>query len=121
MHELSVCHSIIQQAINLAEEHHADSIIKINLAIGPLAGVDMHLLQQAFPLASAGTLAEAALLKTEALPIRVKCQTCERESEAQMNKLVCAYCNDWHTQLVSGDEMLITSIELETCEEQQYV
>ena len=121
MHELSVCQSIIQQVISLADEHHAESIIKINLAIGPLAGIDMHLLQQAFPLASAGTLAASALLETEALPIRIKCQSCQRESEAEMNKLICAYCNDWHTQLISGDEMLITSVEFETCEEQQYV
>lgn len=121
MHELSICQSIIEQVINLADEHQADSVIKINLAIGPLAGVDMHLLKQAFPMASAGTLAATALLETEALPIRVKCQTCQRESEAQINKLICAYCNDWHTHLISGDEMLITSVEFETCEEQQYV
>ncbi|MCW8956113.1 MAG: hydrogenase maturation nickel metallochaperone HypA [Gammaproteobacteria bacterium] len=121
MHELSVCQSIIQQALKLADEYRAESIIKINLAIGPLAGIDTHLLKQAFPLASAGTLAETAGLETEALPIRVKCLSCQRESEAQMNRLICAYCNDWHTQLISGDEMLITSIEFETCEEQQYV
>jgi len=121
MHELSVCQSIIQQVVSLADEHDAESIIKINLAIGPLAGVDMHLLKQAFPLAAAGTLAETALLETETLTIRVKCQSCHRESEATMNKLICAHCNDWHTQLISGDEMLITSVEFETCEEQQYV
>lgn len=121
MHELSVCQSIIQQVLQLADEHQAESIININLAIGPLAGVDSRLLAQAFPLASAGTIAANAQLDTEALPIRIKCQSCDRESEAEMNKLVCPYCNDWHTQLISGDEMLITSIEFETCEEQQYV
>lgn len=121
MHELSVCQSIIRQVINLADDYHTDSIIKINLAIGPLSGIDIHLLELAFPFASAGTVAETARLETESLPIRVKCQTCQRESEALMNKLICAYCNDWHTQLISGDEMLITSIEFETCEENQYV
>lgn len=121
MHELSVCQSIIQQAIQLAQQHDAESIVKINLAIGPLAGIDTHLLQQAFPIASAGTFAETAQLDTEVLPIRIKCQSCQRESEAEMNKLICAFCNDWHTQLISGDEMLITSIEFETCEDQHYV
>lgn len=121
MHELSVCQSIVQQVIKLADDYQTNSINKINLSIGPLSGIDIQLLQHAFPIASAGTVAESALLETESLPIRIKCQTCQRESEAQMNKLICAYCNDWHTQLISGDEMLITRIEFDTPEDHQYV
>jgi hydrogenase nickel incorporation protein HypA/HybF len=116
MHELSVCQSIIQQAIEIAQKNHAFAINKIDLAIGPLAGIDAQLLAHAFPIASAGTLAETAELNTTLLPIKIKCQTCSLESDAQANRLICAHCGDWHTTLISGDEMLITSIELETTE-----
>lgn len=121
MHELSICQSIIEQAVTIAEQNHALAVARIDLAIGPLAGVEIQLLQQAFPLAAAGTLAENAQLNAETLPIRVRCLSCLKESDAQPNRLVCGHCQDWHTQLVSGDEMLIKSIELETEEDVNYV
>ena len=121
MHELSVCQSIITQAVDIAEQNSANTIVKIELAIGPLAGVEIELLKHAFPLASAGTLAEGAELVARALPLRVRCLSCFKESDAQPNRLLCSHCNDWHTQLISGDEMLIKSIELETEEDVNYV
>jgi len=121
MHELSVCQSIIQQAEGIAAQNRATAISRIALAIGPLAGVDISLLQHAFPLAAAGTLAANAELTAEVLPLRVRCLSCFRESEAAPNRLLCGHCNDWHTQVVSGDEMLIKSIELETEEDVNYV
>ncbi len=121
MHELSICQAIIKQAVTVARQHGARAISKIELAIGPLAGVDIQLLQHAFPLARAGTMAENAELHAEALPLRVRCLSCFRESEAQPNRLLCSHCNDWHTQIISGDEMLIKSVELETEEELNHV
>ncbi len=121
MHELSVCHSIVSQAIAIAKEHQAHSIAGISLAIGPLSGVDIHLLRQAFPFASVGTLAEDATLDAEPLPIRVRCTQCNNESDATPNNLVCSVCGNWQTQVISGDEMLITRIELEAPEERNYV
>ncbi|TNF35809.1 MAG: hydrogenase maturation nickel metallochaperone HypA [Gammaproteobacteria bacterium] len=121
MHELSICHSIVSQAIAIAREHQAQSIAGISIAIGPLSGVDIHLLEQAFPFASAGTLAEDAILDAEPLPLRIRCSQCQHETTASPNKLVCPACGSWHTQVISGDEMLITRIELEAPEERLYV
>lgn len=121
MHELSVCQSIIKQAVAIAEQNGAQAICRIELAIGPLAGVDIQLLQHAFPLASAGTLAQHAKLDAQALPLKVRCLSCFRESDVEPNRLLCAHCNDWHTQVISGDEMLIRSIELETEEDVNHV
>jgi hydrogenase nickel incorporation protein HypA/HybF len=86
----------------------------VKLQIGPLSGVEADLLRQAFPLASAGSVAEAAQLVIEKLPIRVRCESCGAETAAEPNKLVCGTCGDWHTRLLSGDEMLLASVELNT-------
>jgi hydrogenase nickel incorporation protein HypA/HybF len=29
-----------------------------------------------------------------------------------MNRLLCGACGDWHTQVISGDELLLESVEL---------
>ncbi|MCW9013513.1 MAG: hydrogenase maturation nickel metallochaperone HypA [Gammaproteobacteria bacterium] len=121
MHELSVCQSIVDQVVAIANNNHAQAICKIDLAIGPLAGIDIQLLEHAFPVASAGTLAEHAALATQQLPIKISCQSCKRESEARANHLVCSHCGDWHTTIISGDEMLITSVELDVKEDAHYV
>lgn len=112
MHELSVCQSMLNQVDHIAREHQADCVTKITLLIGPLSGIEPTLLQQAFPLASAGTVAEQASLIIESLPIRVTCQQCGQESEVTINKLTCQHCGDYQTRVISGDEMLLANLEL---------
>lgn len=114
MHELSVCQALIRQLQDIAREQRAAAVTSVTVQIGPLSGVEADLLRQAFPLASAGSVAETAQLVIEKLSIRVRCESCGAETAAEPNKLVCATCGDWHTRLVSGDEMLLASVELNT-------
>ena len=112
MHEFAVCQDMLQQIESIAAEEQAAAVDVVIVRIGPLSGIEAHLLSQAFPLAAAGTVAEKAELIVEALPIKVKCQLCGAETEAKANSLVCGECGDYHTQLLSGDEMLLASLEL---------
>jgi hydrogenase nickel incorporation protein HypA/HybF len=117
VHELSLCQGLIDQVESLARVHSARAVTRIDVQIGPLSGIEIPLLKQAFIFARAGTVADNAALETESLPVRVHCKTCSAESEAAPNRLICGYCGDWHTELISGDEMLLTSVELELEEE----
>ncbi|MGB5735490.1 MAG: hydrogenase maturation nickel metallochaperone HypA [Thiohalocapsa sp.] len=118
MHELSVCLSLLDQVERIAREHGADRVERILLRIGPLSGVEAPLLANAYPLAAAGTIAEHATLDIEPAPIRVKCTACGAETEAEPNRLICGACGDWHTRLVSGDEMLLANLELRVPDQQ---
>ena len=109
-----MCQALVSQAVNIARQHQATIVKTVIIRIGPLSGVEPDLLAQAFPLASAGTVAEASKLVIENLPIRVHCNSCGAESAAKANRLVCGQCGDWRTQLLSGDEMLLASVELES-------
>ena len=113
MHELSVCQSMLKQIEEIAHEHAAHAVSLVKVQIGPLSGVEPQLLAQAFPIAIAGTIAEGASLELESLPIRVRCRQCGAESQVETNRLVCRTCGHWDTQLLSGDEMLLASVELE--------
>ncbi len=113
MHELSVCLGLIGQVESIATEHNARAVDKIIVRIGPLSGVEIPLLRQAYTLACAGTIAENAELVTETQAVRVTCETCGVESDAQINRLVCGACGDYRTRLVSGDEMILESVELD--------
>lgn len=114
MHELAVCQDIISQVEQLAVEHQANAIHSITLEIGPLSGVESALLEAAFPIASTGTVAENALLEITTIPVMVSCNECFKQTEASPNKLICGECGSWKTRLVSGDEMLLKRVELDT-------
>ena len=113
MHELAICQSLMEQVESIANERDAKTVTSITIGIGPLSGVEFQLLKNAYPIASAGTVAEDAELIIEHLPIKVRCNQCGAESDALPNKLTCKQCGDWRTTLISGDEMMLMSLELE--------
>lgn len=113
MHELSVCMSLLEQVEAIASERTAARVTRIELDIGPLSGVESDLLQNAYPIAVAGTVAESAELVINETPVVVRCTGCGAESEASPNRLVCAACGDFRTRIASGDEMILRSVELE--------
>jgi hydrogenase nickel incorporation protein HypA/HybF len=85
MHELSVCLSLIEEVKRVAHQNGAGTVTRIIVKVGPLSGVEPDLLQNAYPLAAAGTIAENAELEIR-------------------------------TNLVSGDEMVLQSLELDDIE-----
>lgn len=113
MHELAVCQGLMGQLEDIATRERAERVVRIRLQIGPLSGVEPQLLSDAFPIAAAGTLADGAKLDIDTRPVKVRCLSCSAETDATPNQLVCAHCGDYRTQLISGDEMLLISVELE--------
>lgn len=112
MHELSLCHALMDELERTAAAHGAKRVSRVLLRLGPLSGAEASLLKSAFPIAAAGTLAEGAELEIEAQPIRIRCRSCGTESDATANRLLCGTCGDWNTTLVSGDELLLASVDL---------
>ena len=112
MHELSLCQSLLDQVEQIAREHGANRVDRILLKVGPLSGVEGSLLQHAYPLAAAGTIAAQAELVIEPSQIRVRCRQCEAETDATPNRLLCGACGSFETRLISGDELLLANLEL---------
>jgi hydrogenase nickel incorporation protein HypA/HybF len=117
MHELSICQALIAKVEGIVRAR-SGQVRCIRVGIGPLSGVEPRLLEDAYPLACAGTGAEGSQLAIEHMNIRVRCRTCNAESEAMPNRLTCGACGDWHTDLLSGDELLLLQIDLETDDDQ---
>ncbi len=113
MHELSLCYALLEQVERIAKQQQAERVVSIRLQIGPLAGIEPELLQRAFPLVIPGSLAAGAELVIEPLPLRIHCTTCEWEGEATPSHLRCPHCESLQTQVISGEEMLLASLELE--------
>lgn len=114
MHEMSVCLSLLRQVERIAAQHGASAVAKIHLKVGPLSGIEATLLRRAYPVAVAGTVAEDAELLIDTAEVIVRCTQCGDTSTVAPNRLLCAACGDFRTRVVSGDEMILESVELET-------
>jgi hydrogenase nickel incorporation protein HypA/HybF len=117
MHELAICQALIEQVQRVARDNAARRIVSITVSVGPLSGVEPQLLEHAYPLAAAGTVAEEARLVVVTVPVRVRCRSCRAESEAASNRLLCGRCNDWQVDVIAGEEMLLQRVEIETADE----
>jgi hydrogenase nickel incorporation protein HypA/HybF len=116
MHELSICQALVAQVEHIARDRAA-RVRHVLIGLGPLSGVEPRLLEDVYPLACTGTLAERSQLTIKEIDIRVHCSACGAETVVKPNRLVCGACGDWHTKLLSGNEMLLLRLELETSED----
>ena len=112
MHELSLCQNLIDQVTELARKHQARSVASVTVQIGQLAGVEPQLLETAFTIARAGTVAELAEMVTVVVAPRVVCNVCGSESEATPSSLLCAVCGGNNTRLILGDELILARVEM---------
>jgi hydrogenase nickel incorporation protein HypA/HybF len=111
MHEMAICQALLEQVEGIARQH-AGTVSRVRVLVGPLSGVEPRLLESAYALARAGTAAETSELVIEDAAVRVRCRSCGVESTANPNRLLCGACGDWHTELTSGDELLLLRVEL---------
>jgi hydrogenase nickel incorporation protein HypA/HybF len=118
MHELAICQALIGEVSAIANSSQANSVTDIYVSVGPLSGVEGRLMHNAFPVAAAGTVASNSTLHLEQAPVRVRCNECGAETEAAANRLTCARCGDWRTQLISGDELLLQRVLMKTDEQE---
>ena len=117
MHEISVAESILEIAEQKAFEQNARSIRLIKLRLGEFTTIVREALEFAFEIARQGTLADHACLEIETVSIVVRCAVCDKATQPAGG--VCLICNvcGFPMQIISGEELQIEYIEVETEEE----
>ncbi|CAK0768916.1 Hydrogenase maturation factor HypA [Gammaproteobacteria bacterium] len=113
MHELAVAYALVEQVEMLIHQNQAQRATHIYLRIGPLSGIVPELLSDAISIVAASSRMAGAELEMTRTSIRIYCQVCEAEDEVEINRLLCPSCGNWHTKMISGDELLLERIELE--------
>jgi len=114
MHELSVTQSILEIALDYATRGQATKITEIRLQIGEISDFDDEWIQRYFDFVSKGTIAEGAKLRISRLPARMQCHRCS--SIFSLDKSTwntqCPSCQSKETQLISGREFRVESLEV---------
>lgn len=111
MHEYSIISALVDQVEASARAHPGAYVVKVHVAIGELAGVELELLATAFDTFRAGTVCARAELAIEPRPARWRCPKCKAPI-ARGAVLRCEPCNA-PARLESGDEIVLQRVELE--------
>ena len=115
MHEMSLLQGILDSVTPVARENHATKVTKIVLDIGVMTQVveevmdfDYKILTEDDPLYSGSELVMNFLTP------RSRCFDCGEEFEHDRFHLKCPKCGSSATMLLSGRELKIASIEIDT-------
>ena len=112
MHELSIVRALLRQIEAVAAANGATTVGRAIVQIGPLSGVDQGLLASAFEAFRGCGLTAGTELVFESLAVTVRCRDCGEKSNVTPNRLLCGSCGGYRTTVLSGDELLLRSVEL---------
>ena len=113
MHELSLAIDLVEQLSEVLLREKASKVIEINLVIGAMSGVERVPFEFAFPVAAEDTALAGAVLNIEELPLILKCDDCDQETETDELIMICPSCNSVSVEIVQGKEFLVKSMEVQ--------
>lgn len=112
MHEISLVRSISGTLESEFSAEELSRLTKINLRVGLLSNVQPVLMQNAFgAVKEAEGKFENVVLEIEVLPVIVRCELCNHESQIDNYKFACASCGRPTSNVVQGNELLIHKVE----------
>ena len=110
MHELSICGSIA----DIVTKRAAGRAVKvINVRAGQLRQIVPDTLVYCWELVSEDTPLAGSRISVEFVPARIKCRSCGQLTDVgAVPVFACGACGGFNADVVSGEEFLITSLEL---------
>ncbi len=117
MHELSIAASLLDVAREEARRHGALRVTRIRCRIGALRQVDPWLMREAFEIAKVDSPASEATLDITPVGTTLECLECECKTESDTWRFDCPVCGSLRVKLTGGDEIELTSMELELPDE----
>jgi hydrogenase nickel incorporation protein HypA/HybF len=111
MHEYSIASSLLRSAEEHARKHEAARVVRIELRIGEMAGVEIPMLETAWSLVRERSICEGVDLTIRRVRTRWECKDCESAIPLGA-QLVCPACGG-RARLATGDELFLDRIEME--------
>lgn len=110
MHEMAIAMDLLECVLDEAGRHEVVRVEEVEVTIGVMRSVVPEALEMAFEAAAAGSVAEGARLKiAETQPV-ARCLACGASFGASVDEFVCPRCGRAETEIVEGNEIMLTSI-----------
>lgn len=113
MHELGIAEEILKIVTRQAENKKAKAVTKVKIQVGEATVVEDSSLRFCFKELSKKTLAQGASLQIKKVPVRYRCPSCKKIFVLKNLDFLCPSCRVVSLRVVSGQELLVESIEIE--------
>lgn len=120
MHEITLVRELFVQVRQVMVGNGIERIARMRIEVGPLAGVDPLLVEQAYFLLAQGTEFERTQLRVDQPALMAVCQDCKHEFEIKDFKFYCHACMSRSVQVISGDQVRLIDIT-EDCNECEWI
>jgi len=111
MRELHSTQILLKKILSQLQE--AQRVRNIHVAIGEIAELDQHLLEQHWHHLSQGTPAELAQLHFRLIKAEVQCMACFEKYHPEHGKIHCPHCGSYGAKVLTGEEFYLEQIELD--------
>ncbi len=110
MHELSVSSAIVDTAVKHAAGRR---VLLVSVRLGHLRQVVPDSMAYYFDLVARDTVCEGARLEWETVPAVLRCEPCAYEWPVLQPAFRCPLCDGARVVAIAGEELEVTSIEVE--------
>lgn len=109
VHELSICRSIA----DIVERHASGRrVTDVRVRVGHFRQVVPATLEYCWQITVSDGALAGSRLEVDHVPARMRCRTCGAEAELTVPVLRCERCDGVDTELLTGEELLVTSIDV---------
>lgn len=112
MHELSVTESMLGVVLRHAQANNATKVTRINMVMGEMSTVMEDSVRFYFEIIGKDTIAQDAELNFRHTKLITKCKDCGKEFEVIEYDFTCPDCKGTQTEIISGREFQVESIEI---------
>ena len=110
---MSIARSILDIAIEAAEKEGAKRITRVNVLAGELRAIEPLHLAFCFSIMAEDTIASAAELNVETIPVKGICRSCGETFIVEDYQYACPRCHSLDVQTEGGTELRLTDIEVD--------
>ncbi|MFA5858270.1 MAG: hydrogenase maturation nickel metallochaperone HypA [Elusimicrobiota bacterium] len=116
MHELGMAKGLWESIKVATEKNKLSKVTKIKLAVGQFSGIDPHFLEHSLKdHVLTGTIAATAVIEIFVDPVKLRCKSCGKvwgdTGKAVMPVVSCTACKSYDIEIMSGKDVVVTSIE----------
>ena len=113
MHEQPIVEAILSRVLEKAEEAKANRITSVCLVVGELSGVSDYSIEFYWGFLTKDTIAAQSELFFACPKGTVRCRNCNTIFTVERLNFTCPNCKEMEIEIISGDELYITSVEIE--------
>ena len=112
MHELSVAQNIIDIVRDNVPKEELVNVKSILIDVGEMSGIVADSLEFCFDVVKLETPLQNSKINIKKIPFILFCNQCNKETSNTAGIRMCEYCGGFDTRIISGTEMQIKEVEL---------